>query len=66
MNLLSTHAVKSPAAAPSANHGTNGRTSRFQASRPRCHQKTTSSAAGSVAVTVLLSNASTNSPSARK
>ncbi len=45
---------------PSANHGSSGSTSRFHSSRPRCHQKITSNTAGSVAVTVLLSSASTN------
>src|SRR5271157_414411 len=62
----SIQAVNSPAAAPSANHGSEGSTSRFQPSRPRRHQKTTSKAAGSVAVTVLLSSARTNSARARK
>ena len=37
------------------------RTSRRQESRPRCHQKITSSAAGKVAVTVLLSRPNRNS-----
>ncbi len=66
MKVRSTQAVNRPAEAPSTNHGTSGLTSRRQSRRPRCHQKMTSKAAGRVAVTVLLSRASTNRPSAQK
>src|SRR5713226_2664544 len=66
ISVVSTQAVKSPAKAPIANQGTNGSRSSFQSSRPRCHQKMTSSAPGSVAVTVLLINASRNNPSANQ
>ncbi len=66
MSLRSTQAVNAPAAAPSMNKGTSGSTSRRQDSRPRCHQKITNNAAGSVAVTVLLSSPSTNSPNAAR
>ena len=63
--VRSTHAVRKPDAAPTPNHGNNGKTSRFQrTARPFSHHRTTRSAAGSVAVTDLLSNAITNSAKA--
>ena len=65
MMVRSIHAENSPPHAPSSSQGANGSTSRLQSSRARCHQKITSSAAGRVAVTVLLSSARRNSPSAR-
>ena len=46
------------------NQGAQGATSRRPAIRPRFHQKTTSSAAGSVATTVFVNRPSTNSPDA--
>src|SRR4051794_20764912 len=49
----STQAVKRPAAIPQAKKGRSGATSRFQLSRPRCHQRVTKSTAGKVAMTVL-------------
>ena len=48
-----------PAAAAMANHRSSGETSRRQWSCPRFHQNTTSSAAGNVAVTLLLSSEAT-------
>ena len=52
--MRSTQAVNTPAVAPRTKKGASGRTSRRHDNRPRCHQKITSSAAGKVAVTVLL------------
>jgi len=60
----SNHAVIVAAPAPTTTNGSRGRTSRFHDNRPRRHQKTTSSAPGSVAVTVLVNSASTNVPNA--
>ncbi|PYR96206.1 MAG: hypothetical protein DMG12_26865 [Acidobacteria bacterium] len=65
-NRRSTHAVNNPAAIPNANQGDSGRTSSIQDSLPRRHHITTSSAAGSVAVTLLLSRAAMKSASAKK
>ena len=56
--VRSTQAVNRPNTMPAAKNGTSGRTSRRQSIRPRFHQNTTSSAAGSVAVTDLASSAS--------
>jgi hypothetical protein len=65
MILRSTQAVKSPLAAARMNQGTRGLMSRRQPRRPRCHQKTTRSAAGRVAVTVFVRRAITKSSEAR-
>ena len=65
-NFHSTHAVNNPATIPTTKNGINGNTSCFQDNLPRCHQKTTSNAAGSVAITVLDINPSRNSPKAKK
>src|SRR5262245_696793 len=65
MNVRSTHAVVRPAAIPQAKNGSSGTTSLFHSRRPRFHQKTTSKAAGNVAVTDLLKSASRNSPKLR-
>ncbi len=62
--VSSYHAEIIPAAAPIANHGSKGSTSCFHDSRPRRHQKTTNSAPGNVAVTVLLSSADVNNANA--
>jgi hypothetical protein len=48
----------------STNHGSKGRTSRDQWRRPRCHQKITSNAAGSVAMTVFVNNPKTKNANA--
>ena len=45
-------------------NGISGSTSRFQGNFPRCHQKTTSKAAGRLAMTVFDINPSRNSPKA--
>ena len=64
ISVRSTQAVNRPAAAPSRKNGTNGPTSRRHDKRPRCHQKITSRAAGSVAAVVLLNSPKTNRASA--
>ena len=52
-------AVTKPLMKAMKNQTSNGLRSREKEMRPRCHQKITSSAAGSVAVTVLLITPST-------
>src|ERR1017187_10686608 len=63
MSMRSTQEVNSPLARAHTNQGVRGRTSRRQDRRPHRHQKTTRRAAGSVAVTVLVRRAHTNSRS---
>ena len=58
---LLVNAVNGPLAAATTNQGSNGTTSRFHSMRPRSHQNTTSSAAGSDAVTAFVMNAQMNS-----
>ena len=64
MNFRSTHAVNNPAPIPAMKNGISGSASRFQGNFPRCHQKTTSKAAGRLAMTVFDINPSRNSPNA--
>ena len=64
MNFRSTQAVNSPMTTPARKNGSSGHTSRFQDNRPRFHQKTTSNAAGRVAITPLDSKPNTNSSKA--
>ncbi len=64
MSVRSAQTVSAPKAAPAAKNGASGATSRLRSMRPRRHQSTTSSTAGSVAVTLLLRRARTNSAKA--
>ena len=61
MNFRSTQAVNSPMTIPARKNGSSGRMSRFHDNLPRFHQKTTSSAAGKVAMTVFDSKPAPNS-----
>ena len=65
MYRRSKYAVISAPAAATATHGTSGTTSCRQSSRPRFHQNTSRSAAGSVAVTVFVNNARTKRTNGR-
>ena len=63
-NFRSTQAVNSPATTPVTKNGISGSTSCRQDNFPRCHQKTTSNAAGKVAMTVFDIRPSRNNPNA--
>src|SRR5580658_11161838 len=60
----SIHEVKRPAVIPAAKKGIKRTSSCFQDNFPRFHQKTTSSAAGMVAITVFANKPSTKSTNA--